>query len=111
MATKTLKGKSIKTIGGFLALGLAISPIDHFVEHVLIGKVIGPSIDKTKKTAAAAFSSGDFLAAPLLISYCSNLPFGTQGKVTMAGILHTRNGGQQGLHASVEPHTAPVSHI
>lgn len=51
LATKTLKGKSIKTIGGFLALGLAISPIDHFVEHVLIGKVIGPSIDKTKKTA------------------------------------------------------------
>ena len=46
----TLKGKIVKTAGGFLALGLAITPIDHFVENVLIGKVIAPRLDK-KKTA------------------------------------------------------------
>lgn len=42
---KLLKGKFIKTIGGFVALGLAIKPIDHFVENVLIGKYVGPQID------------------------------------------------------------------
>jgi len=45
-----LKGKMVKTAGGFLALGLAITPIDHFVENVLINKVIAPKLDK-KKTA------------------------------------------------------------
>lgn len=49
LSSKTLKGKFVKTAGGFVALGLAINPIDHFVEHVLIGKVIGPGIDKTKR--------------------------------------------------------------
>ncbi len=49
LANKTMKGRFIKTIGGFLALGLAIKPIDNFVEHVLIGKVIGPTIDKKNK--------------------------------------------------------------
>ena len=39
---RTLKGKTIKTLGGFIALGVAIKPIDHFVEEVLIGKVIAP---------------------------------------------------------------------
>ncbi len=43
---KTLKGKAIKTLGGFIALGLAINPIDKFVEHVLIEKVIGPRLSK-----------------------------------------------------------------
>ena len=46
---KMLKGKTIKTIGGFVALGLAIKPIDHFVEEVLIGKYVGPEIDRYKK--------------------------------------------------------------
>lgn len=45
---KTLKGKLIKTIGGFLALGLAINPIDRFVEEVLIGKVVAPKLDNKK---------------------------------------------------------------
>ncbi len=45
---KTLKGKFIKTIGGFLALGLAIKPIDRFVEEVLIGKVVAPTLDNKK---------------------------------------------------------------
>lgn len=43
---KMLKGRTIKTIGGFIALGALIKPIDHFVDNVLIGKVVGPSIDK-----------------------------------------------------------------
>ena len=46
---KLLKGKVIKTIGGFLALGLLIKPIDKFVEEILIGKLIGPTIDNIKK--------------------------------------------------------------
>ena len=43
---KGLKNKVIKTIGGFLMLGVAIKPIDTFVEEVLIGKVISPSLEK-----------------------------------------------------------------
>ena len=50
LQNKTIKGRTIKTIGGFLALGVAIKPIDNFVEHVLIGKIVGPGIDKTKRT-------------------------------------------------------------
>lgn len=42
---KMLQGKFVKTIGGFIALGLAIKPIDHFVEKTLIGKYVGPQID------------------------------------------------------------------
>lgn len=44
--SKLMKQKAIKTIGGFVALGLAIRPIDYFVENVLIGKYVGPGIDK-----------------------------------------------------------------
>ena len=43
---KMLKGRVVKTIGGFIALGLAIKPIDNFVENILIGKWVGPGIDK-----------------------------------------------------------------
>lgn len=46
---KMLKGKAVKTLGGFVALGMAIKPIDHFVEEILIGKYVGPEIDKYKK--------------------------------------------------------------
>lgn len=46
---KMAKGKFVKTIGGFVALGLAIKPIDHFVENVLIGKYVGPGIDAIKR--------------------------------------------------------------
>lgn len=45
---KTITGKFIKTVGGFIALGLAIKPIDRFVEEVLIGKVVAPTLDKKK---------------------------------------------------------------
>ena len=46
---KGLSGKFVKTIGGFVALGLAIQPIDRFVEHVLIGKYVNTGIEKIKK--------------------------------------------------------------
>ena len=45
---KTLKGKFIKTIGGFISIGLAIKPIDDFVEHVIIDKYVEPRLYKTK---------------------------------------------------------------
>jgi len=36
--------KLLKTLGGFIALGLAIKPIDYFVEHVIIKKYIEPNL-------------------------------------------------------------------
>lgn len=48
---KTLKGKIIKTIGGFALVGALIKPIDVFVENYIIGKVVGPKIDNLKKPA------------------------------------------------------------
>ena len=46
---KMLKGKVVKTLGGFVALGLLIKPIDMFVHEILIGKLLGPTIDNIKK--------------------------------------------------------------
>lgn len=43
---KIFKTKMAKTVGGFIALGLLIKPIDSFVEHVLMHKYVGPGIDK-----------------------------------------------------------------
>ncbi len=37
--------KLLKTLGGFVALGLAIKPIDNFVENVIIKKYVQPNID------------------------------------------------------------------
>lgn len=48
LSQSTLSGKFIKTAGGFIALGLAIKPIDRFVEEVLIGKVIAPKLEYKK---------------------------------------------------------------
>ena len=47
---KYLKGKMtntklLKTIGGFVALGIAIKPIDSFVEKVVIKKVVEPNLN------------------------------------------------------------------
>ena len=44
-----LQGKVVKTIGGFIALGLLIKPIDKFVHEILIGKLLGPTIDNIKR--------------------------------------------------------------
>lgn len=44
--SEMMTGKTVKTIGGFIALGIAINPIDRFVENVLIGKVVNNGIEK-----------------------------------------------------------------
>ena len=44
--SEIFKTKMIKTLGGFIALGLLIKPIDHFVEHIVIKKTIEPHLDK-----------------------------------------------------------------
>ena len=41
---KMTRAKLLKTVGGFVALGLAIKPIDHFVETVVIKKVVEPNL-------------------------------------------------------------------
>lgn len=54
--SKIMNAKILKTIGGFIALGLAIKPIDNFVEHVIIKKVVKPAFtgkhknNKTEKS-------------------------------------------------------------
>ncbi len=42
--SKMTKAKLLKTAGGFIALGLAIKPIDKFVEKVVIKKVVEPKL-------------------------------------------------------------------
>jgi len=39
-------GKVLKSLGGFLAIALLVKPIDDFVEHILIGKVVEPKLNK-----------------------------------------------------------------
>ncbi len=46
--SKMNKGKFVKTIGGFTAFGCLVNPIDHFVEHFLIGKYVEPGLEKLK---------------------------------------------------------------
>ena len=38
--------KLLKTLGGFVALGIAIKPIDHFVENVVIKKGVEPLVQR-----------------------------------------------------------------
>lgn len=45
--SKIMNAKMLKTIGGFVALGLAIKPIDNFVEHVIMKKFVSPKLEKT----------------------------------------------------------------
>lgn len=54
---KIFKLKLIKTIGGFVALGALIQPIDKFVDKVIIEKFIGPSLDKFDKERIDGFKS------------------------------------------------------
>ncbi len=46
---KIMKAKMGKTIGGFIALGLAIKPIDMFVENVIMKKYIDPNLHAITK--------------------------------------------------------------
>lgn len=43
--SKMTRTKMLKTIGGFVALGIAIKPIDLFVEKVIIKKVVEPNLN------------------------------------------------------------------
>ena len=43
--SKIMQNKMLKTIGGFVALGIAIKPIDKFVENVIIKKVVQPNLE------------------------------------------------------------------
>lgn len=47
--SKMMKGSYIKSLGGFVAFGLLIKPIDFYVEHYLINKYVGPRIDALHK--------------------------------------------------------------
>ncbi len=43
---KILKIKLLKTLGGFISLGIFIKPIDKFVENIIIEKFVEPKLDK-----------------------------------------------------------------
>lgn len=51
--SKINKFRAIKSIGGFIALGLAVKPIDHFVEHTIIKKYIEPKLPLLLKPETA----------------------------------------------------------
>jgi len=44
--SKVYRLKLVKTVGGFIALGALIQPIDKFVEHVIIEKFVDPSLKR-----------------------------------------------------------------
>ena len=46
LSSEIFKHKMFKTLGGFIALGLLIKPIDIFVEKGIMKKVVEPNIDK-----------------------------------------------------------------
>lgn len=43
--SKMFNNRVLKSIGGLVALSIMAKPIDKFVEHVIIGKLVGPAID------------------------------------------------------------------
>lgn len=48
--SKIMNAKLLKTAGGFAALGLAINPIDNFVEHVVMKKFIAPRLKELEQS-------------------------------------------------------------
>ena len=48
--SKVMKAKVLKTIGGFITLGLAIKPIDNFVENVIMKKYVDPKLDSFEQS-------------------------------------------------------------
>ncbi len=46
LSSKIFNMKMFKTLGGFAALGALITPIDIFVEHTIMKKVVEPNFDK-----------------------------------------------------------------
>ena len=54
-SNKIFKIKLLKTLGGFVALGLLIQPIDKFVEHVIIEKFVEPGLNMFNSQEINAF--------------------------------------------------------
>lgn len=46
--SRMFNNRILKSIGGLAALSLMAKPIDKFVEHIIVGKYVGPTIDKVK---------------------------------------------------------------
>lgn len=42
---KLFKNNALKSLGGLIALGIMMKPIDNFVEHVVIEKYVSPTLD------------------------------------------------------------------
>lgn len=83
-----------------------------WVLHSLVSFQVGSLLNLNELSAPFIFSSGDFLAAPLLISYCSNLPLETQGKVKQwRNLTYEKWGTARPPCLCGALHTAPVSHI
>lgn len=61
--SQIMKSKWIKTTGGFIALALAAKPIDMFVEHFILPKVVAPGLDKLGFDAAESVKNGEKLLA------------------------------------------------
>ncbi len=56
-SNKIFNLKLLKTLGGFVALGLLIKPIDKFVDKIIIEKLVAPSLDKFDKESVDNFKS------------------------------------------------------
>lgn len=51
LSSDIFKLKMFKTLGGFIALGALITPIDIFVEQTIMKKVVEPNIEKINQTS------------------------------------------------------------
>lgn len=60
-SARIMKAKMIKTLGGFVALGLAIKPIDMFVENVIIKKYVEPNLSVLDYTQIKKYKEKHFL--------------------------------------------------
>lgn len=56
------KNKLLKTVGGFIALGLLVKPIDKFVEHFVIDKFVEPGLTMLEKTQIKEFKEKNMAA-------------------------------------------------
>ena len=56
------KNKLLKTVGGFIALGLLVKPIDKFVEHFVIDKFVEPRLTMLEKTQIKEFKEKNMAA-------------------------------------------------
>ena len=52
-----MNSKLLKTLGGFVALGLAIKPIDNFVEHTVMKKYVVPRLKSLESAPVDNYKS------------------------------------------------------